>query len=673
MSQMNPVNIFLVEADELLAKIEEVVLDLQGREPQGEDINQLFRAFHTIKGSGAMFGFDAVADFTHHLENALDKVREGQLPLSEALLELILAAKDQIKALLDATKNEEPLPAKKSEDIIAAVSALCGGVSKESHPVSEAISEDARGAETTGSQKRWKVLFRPHARILDAGLNPALILRDLRELGECRIIAHSEDIPPLEAIKPEDCYLWWEVELLTEKNRNDIFDVFLFVDDRAEIVIEEVVPASATRIESSSTVTEKAPTDKEIISRPIKAETSAPTKASAKQDSGVRVPSEKLDLLVNLVGELVMSQSRLMQTASRFEAADLAVSVEAIERLVSELRDCVLGIRMMPIGATFSRFKRLVHDLSAELGKEVALITEGAETELDKTVLDKLGEPLVHLIRNSIDHGIESSGKRLESGKPQKGTIRLTAAHTGSNVVVTIQDDGRGIDPAVIRAKALEKHLISPDAILTDKETFNLIFLPGFSTAQQVTKVSGRGVGMDVVKRQIDALRGSVNICSKVGEGTTIYLTLPLTLAIIDGLLVEVGSDQYIVPMAVVMENVELHRDKRSLKNGRNVISVRGELIPYIRLREIFDAQEDEPEIERIVILRHEEQHIGLVVDKVLGSHQTVIQSLGRFYKDIALISGSTIMGDGRVALILDVPGLLNYVDQLNVTQACSR
>jgi two-component system chemotaxis sensor kinase CheA len=367
---------------------------------------------------------------------------------------------------------------------------------------------------------------------------------------------------------------------------------------------------------------------------------------------------------VNLVGELVMNQSRLSQVAAAAKLPDLAAPVEDLERLVDELRDNVLGIRMMPIGATFNRFKRLVHDLSAELGKEIDLVTEGEDTELDKTVLDQLGDPLVHLIRNSIDHGIEVPETRTAAAKSRRGTIRLAAAHVGSNVVITITDDGRGIDAEAVRAKAVEKGLIAADARLSEPEMYELIFRPGFSTAEKITNVSGRGVGMDVVKRQFEALRGRVALSSKAGQGTTITLTLPLTLAIIDGLLVEIGRDQFIVPMSVVTENVELQRSDRGRNNGRNVIAVRGELVPYVLLRETFAIAGAEPEIEKIVIARHGEDRVGLVVDRVVGSHQTVIQPLGKFYHHIDLVSGATIMGDGRVALILDLAGLVRMAGE---------
>lgn len=467
------------------------------------------------------------------------------------------------------------------------------------------------------------------------------------------MIAHHDAIPSLEELSPDHCYLWWEFTVPAGVTANAIKDVFIFVDDSLELTIGETIAEAGP----ARPLAEAAPASGDKLKGLPAA------RKTAAAESTVKVPSEKLDRLVNLVGELVMNQSRLTQAAAHVDLATISVPAEELERLVAELRDCVLGIRMMPIGTTFSRFKRLVHDLSGELGKEIDLVTSGEETELDKTVLDQLGDPLVHLIRNSIGHGVEPPDQRVAASKPRRGTIRLTASHMGSNVVVAIQDDGRGMNPSAIRAKAVEKGLIADEASLSEKEILNLIFLPGFSTAEQVTNVSGRGVGMDVVKRQIDALRGSVAISTQPGAGTSISLTLPLTLAIIDGLLVEIGGDQFIVPMSVVTENVELNRTQRASNNGRNVVAVRGDLVPYIRLREVFGIEGQEHEIEKIVIVRYEEQRVGLVVDRVLGSHQTVIQSLGSFYRNIDLVSGATIMGDGRVALIVDVAGLVRFAD----------
>jgi two-component system chemotaxis sensor kinase CheA len=378
----------------------------------------------------------------------------------------------------------------------------------------------------------------------------------------------------------------------------------------------------------------------------------------------VRVPAARLDRLVNLVGELVMNQSRLAQVAQSVGLPEIANPVQEMDRLVAELRDDVLGIRMLPIGSIFGRFRRLVHDLSVELGKEVVLETEGEETELDKSILDQLGDPLVHMIRNSVDHGIESPQKRIEQGKPARGTVRLAALHRGSDVVVSVSDDGGGINRAAVRAKAVSRGMISADAELSDRDLLNLILLPGFSTSQSVTNISGRGVGMDVVKKQIEALRGSLSIVSEEGKGTTMSLSLPLTLAIIEGLIVQVGEDQFIIPMAAITENVELDRAQRARNNRRNVITVRGELVPYIDLRAAFDIEGSRPEIEKVVIVRHDEGRVGLVVDLILGNHQTVLQSLGHFFRNIDVVSGATILGDGRVALIFDIAAVVRYVEK---------
>jgi two-component system chemotaxis sensor kinase CheA len=666
MAAPNPANTFLIEADDLLTQIEEVALDVNPASPDADAINRLFRAFHTIKGSGSMFGFEAVAGFTHHVETALDQVREGTLAVTQELLTLVLAAKDHIKSLFESGAERHRHSRRSRGEIDRRSFRRKSGHAENRSAAPAAV----KPAVVESPIQTFQIRFRPDRSILASGTNPVALLNELRALGECSIVVQTDAVPPLEQIQPDQCYLAWNITLTTSQGLNAIKDVFVFVEDGSELVIEPVAARSAAtpQIESAPPVTVAAPvTIKSSEPAPRAAISEGQTQTirkSAAKDSTVRVPSEKLDRLVNLVGELVMNQSRLTQVASRIDAPDLAVPVEEIERLVSELRDSVLGIRMMPIGATFSRFKRLVHDLSKELGKEMDLVTEGAETELDKTVIDQLGDPLVHLIRNSIDHGIEPMEVRERNGKPRRGTIRLAALHVGSSVVVTIQDDGKGLDAAAIRAKAVEKKLIAADAQLSDREVFNLIFLPGLSTAKQVTSVSGRGVGMDVVKRQIDALRGTVAIRSEVGVGTTISLTLPLTLAIIDGLLVEIGPDQFIVPMSVVTENVELQRAERSRNNSRNVVAVRGELIPYVRLRELFGETEGELDIEKIVIVRHEDQRVGLVVDRVLGSHQTVIQSLGKFYRKIEIVSGATIMGDGRVALIMDVAGLVRFADE---------
>ena len=667
MNPRNPTQTFLAEAEDLLTSIEEIALELVPHQKSDDQINRLFRAFHTVKGSGAMFGFDAVASFTHHVETVLDLVREGCMPLSEELIRLILRSKDRIKELLDAATNGKVAAEAAGAEIVAALKAL------QPHPEAAAPGATPAGGAKTDSnastsadnspEQTYQIHFRPTPDLMVSGVNPINLLDELRDLGECQVEADLSQLPLLDKLQPDRCLLAWNITLTTNRGLNAIKDVFVFVEDGSEIKINTKTPEAAGPSSTAATPSENDNADRKKESNPPAGGGASARKTSGR-DASVRVPSERLDRLVNLVGELVMNQSRLSQVAAVSTAANLAGPVEELERLVAELRDNVLGIRMMPIGATFSRFKRLVHDLSLELHKEIDLVTRGEDTELDKTVLDQLGDPLVHVIRNSIDHGIETPEARLKAGKPRRGTIRLAATHVGSNVVITITDDGQGINPEKVHAKAVEKGLIAPDAKLSEQEMYELVFRPGFSTAKEVTGISGRGVGMDVVKRQFEALRGQITMTSQAGKGTTLTLTLPLTLAIIDGLLVEIGQDQFIVPMSVVNENVEIHRSERSRNNGRNVISVRGDLIPYIRLREAFDINSQELDIEKIVIARHGEHRVGLVVDRVLGSHQTVIQPLGRFYRNIGLVSGATIMGDGRVALILDLGGLIRVVEK---------
>jgi two-component system chemotaxis sensor kinase CheA len=368
--------------------------------------------------------------------------------------------------------------------------------------------------------------------------------------------------------------------------------------------------------------------------------------------------------LVNLVGEMVTVQARLSQLANSRIDAELLSVAEEVERLTWDLRDQVLTIRMLPISGTFTRFKRLIRDLGAELGKDVTLVTEGGETELDKTVIDQLNDPLVHLVRNCIGHGIEAPGVRQAIGKPGKGRITLSAKHVGASVVLTVSDDGAGLDVARIRAKAIEKGLVSEHAELSDREVHALIFEPGFSTAQEVSNVSGRGVGMDVVRQAVDALRGSVEVSSEEGKGTSFSLKLPLTLAIIDGLLIDIAADHYVLPLSAVEECIELTREESEQTHGRNLVTIRGEIVPYVRLRDEFKIIGERPDIEQIVIVNIEGLRVGFVVDHVVGEHQTVIKNLGRMYQDVDGVSGATILGDGRVALILDLPQLAGRAEE---------
>lgn len=661
--EYSPATTYFQETEELLADIEQCALALDEGKPAPELVNQLFRAFHTIKGSGAMCGFERVATFTHHVETLLDLARNGAIPVSPRLVELILAAKDQIRVLLAAEQGAGAVDNEECEQLVEALQefsdAAAGAVE------APGMRPSGNTAPVSTDERTWTIRFRPNPAFLCNGGNPVALFRDLHKLGACEISADIAAVPALAELRPDQCYLGWNIVLRTSADGNAIRDVFIFVEDESHLEIECMDGVSDLPVHAavpSAPAPQFPPRFPPQL--PITSAVTQTPRQALPVEATVRVPAARLDRLVNLVGELVMNQSRLAQAAAQIGAPELANPVQEIERLVGELRDDVLGIRMLPIGTIFGRFRRLVHDLSAELNKQADLVTEGAETELDKSILDRLAEPLVHLLRNSLDHGIESAEERARAGKPPRGTIRLSAVHTGSDVVVSVEDDGHGIDRAAVRAKAIANQIIAADAKLSDSETVSLVLLPGFSTARKVTSVSGRGVGMDVVKRQVDALRASLTITSREGLGTRVALTLPLTLAIIDGLLVQVGEDQFIIPMAAILENVELLRAQRSLNNGRNLIEVRGEVIPYIDLRAMFHIDSVAPGIEKVVIVRHEEHRVGLVVDSVIGTHQTVIQPLGRFLRTINVVSGATIMGDGRVALVMDIASVVRFADQ---------
>ncbi len=458
----NPIPTYLQEAEELLADIEQSALNLGAEETRVEMVNRLFRAFHTIKGSGSMCGLNTVADFTHHVESLLDRVREGAVAVSPELTDVLLAAADQIKTLLAAEQAGQPLAADASRMLIERVGELSNApVGPQDTPAILPGREDGLPCQGTG--QTWSIRFHPNPGILACGGNPILLFRDLARLGPCEIEAHTEGVPPLGDMQADLCYLWWSITLESAAGEDAIREVFLFVEDGSHLEIEPLAPPAVPT--GRAEVQAYSASKPECAERPGK---DAMGKAVAKE-STVRVPSGRLDRLVNLVGELVMNQSRLAQAASQVGAAELANPVQELERLVAELRDDVLGIRMLPIGTIFGRFRRLVHDLSIELGKEADLVTEGAETELDKSLLDQLGEPLVHLLRNSMDHGFGHPEERTAAGKPRRGTIRLAAEHTGSDIVITIEDDGRGIDRAAVRAKAVEKHLIAAEANLSEK------------------------------------------------------------------------------------------------------------------------------------------------------------------------------------------------------------
>ena len=688
---------FKEEAYELLAELESSLLELEERPDDEELVGRVFRAMHTIKGSGAMFGFDDIAAFTHEVETVFDLVRNGKVAVTKKLVNVTLAARDQINAMLDASTGGEPVDAGAAEGIIAELKGLSPVAETAASPAGAEKSGESPGTPQSSLPVTYRIRFAPDKGLFTRGTNPLGLVNELGELGNCKVVAQMCNLPRLDEIDPESCYIFWDVILTTSQGIDAIRDVFIFVEDDCELRIEVIdsgghlghdgdykklgeilVERGDLTPEAMDTILSQQKRFGEIAVETGLVEADRVASALVEQQhvkevrqerqsqetaSSIRVPAEKLDMLVNLVGELVTVQARLSQTSAGRRDAELMSISEEVERLTAELRDNALNIRMLPIGSTFSKFKRLVRDLSLELGKQVEMETAGAETELDKTVIEKLNDPLVHLIRNSIDHGIELPDVREAAGKPGQGTVHLAAVHSGDSVLITIRDDGAGLDKEAIRTKGIEKGLISATAEMSEKEIFNMIFAPGFSTAKKISSVSGRGVGMDVVKRAIDALRGSIDITSRKGEGTTITVKIPLTLAIIESLLVRIGDDRFLLPLSLVDECVELTRADVKKAHGRNLAAVRDHMVPYIPLRERFDIKGETPDIEQIVITQIGGMRVGVVVDHVIGEHQTVIKSLGRAYKNVDGISGATILGDGAVALILDIPRLVHDVE----------
>jgi two-component system chemotaxis sensor kinase CheA len=631
---------FQEEAREILVELESTLLELNEHPDDSELVGKAFRALHTIKGSGAMFGFDEVAAFTHNLENAFDRVRDGRLRVTPELVDLSLAALDQIKAMLHPAGCSGASRSTASRDIQMELLKLTGSDNLQAHSAGPRPIEIA--SDLAGDMIEWKISFSPGPDLLRNGADPLLLLRELRLLGELRVTADLAAVPPIMELDPERCYVRWEMVLTTAAAREAIADVFLFVEDECELTIEpEAPPDSGGAISTAA--------------QPDESARRFGRRAEDRTDrSSIRVPTPKLDQFVDLVGELVTVQARLGEIAARREDPDVVAVSEEIERLTSALRENSMSIRMLPIRGTFERFRRLVHDLARDLHKEVELAIDGADTELDKTVIDQLNDPLMHLVRNSMDHGIEPPERRLAAGKQAVATVCLSARYSGANVLIEVSDDGAGINPEAVRQRAVAMGLIAGDAQITDAQVSSLILSPGFSTAREVTDVSGRGVGMDVVRQSVEALRGTIHLSSKPGIGTTVTLKLPLTLAIIDGLLVRVGRAFFVLPLANSLECIELTRQGIADSNGKHVANVRGEIIPYIRLREHFNITTERPEREQIMIAETEGGRCGFVVDEVLGDHQTVIKNLGRFYRHVQFISGATILGDGTVALILD-------------------
>ncbi|MBN2342059.1 MAG: chemotaxis protein CheA [Deltaproteobacteria bacterium] len=692
---VNPkiVELFIVEAEELIAELEDGIVSLEERPNDDELINTIFRAAHTIKGSAGISGFAEMVDFAHVLENTLEAVRNGSKQVSPDIISACLQSVDVLKTMMNMLQSGRSLTeVAVMPETLAALTALKTFSKAESHPP---VSSDASKA-TTGKKRRiWQIQFRLNEDIFMNGQDPAMLIVELSDFGKIiEVHADCSALPSFENFNPLKLYTGFNVIFESEQPRSTIENVFLFVSDTGEIDIQDVThqfkdgvnlndadkklgellveTASIPPYAVQKALAAQKPVGQLLVEQGVVRQETVDsalarqkTAQEMKNNSSIRVDTDKLDRLMNLVGELVTGVAQVTQLshtlfAEKFgttENDEMGAAVEFLDQVSRDLQEQVMLVRMVPVEATFTRFKRVVRDLARELKKEVHLKMSGTETELDKNVIEKLVDPLKHLIRNSVDHGIEAPKERIAKGKPAAGTINLNAKQREGSIVIEIEDDGKGIDTAAILNKAKEQGSIPESAELSDKDIFNLLFLPGLSTAKAVTDVSGRGVGMDVVKRNIESLRGSIDVESMPGKGSKFIIRLPLTLAIVEGMNVRVGEEVLTIPLLSIVEQMRPgENDVKSVEGKKELINVRGQVMPLIRLHELFSFHTDntDPCDSLVMILESEQGKYGLMVDDVLGQQQAVIKSLDKNFTKIDGVSGATILGDGRVSLILD-------------------
>jgi two-component system chemotaxis sensor kinase CheA len=742
MSMEAALQTYFSEAHELLEQMERLLLQFENGQvsDEAEDLNAIFRAAHTIKGSAGMFGLDTIVDFTHVVENLLDKLRSGGIGLTPQLITLLLHSHDHIALLLDAVERStqaEHNPGvnddnnatvdlsqqarQQGDNLIQdllqclngeAVKAKATTTKQSEHPMSRFASQLAEPTQPVADLVErlaadvendfWHILVRFGENSYRDGMDPLSFIQFLGTLGRvAHIVTLGDNLPSFDSFEAESCYLGFEIQLSSKASKQKIEDVFEFmredgflrilppnsalgdylemIDTMPEVDLylgEILIECGAlTSTELASALRLQAQTDGEwnplgeiliaqdmrlspLLQAVLQKQTQTRENLVREQTS-IRVDADKLDTLINLVGELVTAGAGTIMQAEALGNSQMIESVAILNSLLEEVRDTALKLRMVPIGATFSKFQRVVRDTANDLSKEVELVIKGADTELDKSVVEKIGDPLMHLVRNALDHGIESPQTRIAQGKPAQGQLTLNAFHDSGNIVIEVSDDGKGLDPEMLRQKAIEKGLIGEDTVLSKDELLNLIFEPGFSTTDSISNLSGRGVGMDVVKRNITELRGRIEMNSKLGAGTTLRIILPLTLAIIDGFLISVGKDSFVVPLDLVQECVELDSRYLRLENNVPYINLRNEVLPLINLRRHFGLRGQSSGRQNVVVVKANGQMCGLVVDKLLGEFQTVIKPLGRVFERVGGLSGSTILGNGAVALILDVQGLV--------------
>jgi two-component system chemotaxis sensor kinase CheA len=724
---------FIVECSELLASMESALLILEKQPLDHDSINAVFRAAHTIKGSSGMFGYSGVVEFTHVLENFLEKLRQGKFTVNSDMIAILLKSGDHISELISLYTNVEKYVIDKNikergNQLIESLSKIQPGmvlgdkpevfvdqVEKPEHNVPKSISAVIN--------PYWHISLRFTKDILKQGLDPASFINYLSETGEIvNVVTIVDAVPELDSIDAEECYLGFEISLKSDASKETILNVFEFMMDSADIVViepdsdvakyeklinslpesperikeilldmEAVTGEELQRIEAKPDKAIQKETDMVLDEKNVENETpnQFDESISLKKDMNVgeertsrsvsdtaanfiRIEAKKLDNLINLVGELVINVANIRQLSENNGDKDIIEASFTMSRLVEEVRDSAMNIRMVQIGDTFKRFERVVRDLSRQMGKQIELEISGGETELDKTVVERINDPLMHLIRNSIDHGIGTPQERTKNGKNPTGMIRINALHETGNIVIEISDDGEGLNKEKILKKAIEKKIAKASVTYSDEEIYNFIFEPGLSTSDKVTDVSGRGVGMDVVRRNIELLRGGIEIESKPGIGTTMRISLPLTLAIIDGFLVEIGSVSYVIPLDMVLECINISSEDEISKESGNFVNLRGEVLPYLRMKEFFsvDDVDSQHSQDNIIVVRYGSHKAGLMVDRLIGEYQTVIKPLGKLFNNLHGISGATILGNGTVSLILDIPKLIKHAAEMESTGA---
>lgn len=722
---------FFIESRELLDTMEMSLLQIEKGDFDDETINSIFRAIHTIKGSSGMFGLNNIESFTHVLENILDEARNNTIQIDEELISILFDSNDHIGHMLDEIEsNEDDTLSKerqdKSKELITRLESYSNKTDEKTLNNKESetdVSESDSFISDTLSEENYKVLsncwhisVRFQKDCFKNSLDPVSILNYLRSFGEIvEIEVIKDSLPSLEELNPEECYLGFEINYNSDSDKKKIEESFEFFNDDCTF---HILPPNSSIVEYVRLINElpeqsyflgeilckvNSLTEKELdqaidlqiaqnlnlegedtkkqigeimvenqmIQKPI-IEAALKKQVKSKKTNTIRIDADKLDKLINLVGELVISGATIKQFGEKGEVDNNFVkkSYSIMSRLIEDIRDNTMNMRMVQIGETFRRFERIVRDISKEQNKEIELIINGGDTELDRNLIEKITDPLLHLIRNAVDHGIDNPDEREERGKPRKGIINLNAYNEAGNIIIEVIDDGNGLRKDKIFDKAVKAGIIQEDAEISDHELFQFIFEAGFSTAEKVTNISGRGVGMDVVKRNIENLRGLIILDSKEGEGTKVKIQLPLTLAIIDGFMVKVNDSYYIVPLNLVLECTEVTSAMLNEKDGCNYIDLRGEFLPFMKLRSFFGEESEEPELQDMIVVDYKGTKAGIVVDELVGEFQTVIKPLGEIFKKLSWVSGGTILGNGDVAVILDVPKLLQNLEEDELIQA---